>query len=688
MKIFFSLFNILKKNKNLQLKKLLVPFFILIILSMMIIPLRPIILDILFTFNIFLSVLIFLITMFTKNILEFSIFPILLLFTTLFRLSLNIASTRVILLNGYQGENAAGYVIESFGHFLIGNNLIIGIVVFIILMIINYIVITKGAGRIAEVGARFILDGMPGKQISIDSDLNAGLIKKKEAQERRIKISQEADFYGSMDGASKFIRGDAISSILIMIINILGGLIIGIFQYNMNILEASQRYTLLTVGDGLVAQIPALVISTAAGVMITKVDNNKNISDEIINQLFSNINIIFLSGIIIGIFGLLPGMPNFIFLFFISFLFLISFCYQNKNEIFLKSDNSKRKKDNLNISWDDVPLEDYISIFLGKKIFDLMNGENKEDFLTKIFYVRKKYTNEFGFLPPKVNIQNNNNLLDCEYKIFIKGVESGSGEVFIDKFLAINSHLVKEKLSSQEVRDPVFNFQAFWINKNLINYAIQKKYTVIDSQTVIVTHLDHLISKNISEFFGRQETQELLNKVNLKFPHLIEGLIPEICTLTTLNKVLQNLLLEGIPIKDIRTILETLIENSTLQNNIDDLTNIIRISLGKYIVQKFYLNSQDIYAIGLSSNTEKILLNALKKSVNLRMDFLKKFFKNVQREITNQELMNAPKVIIVHPSLRYFIFRLLRPHFSNVHILSHLEIPNDKKIIFKNVIKF
>ncbi|CAL4320436.1 flagellar biosynthesis protein FlhA [Buchnera aphidicola] len=688
MHSFFSLLNFFKKNQNLQIKKLLSPILILMILSMMIVPLSPFVLDVFFTFNIFLSILILVITMFTKRILDFTVFPTILLLTTLLRLSLNIASVRAILLYGHQGENSAGQVIDSFGHFLVGENLIIGIVIFIILIIINYIVITKGAGRIAEVGARFVLDGMPGKQMSIDSDLNAGLIQEKEAKQRRLEISKEANFYGAMDGASKFIRGDAIASILIMLVNIFGGLFIGFFQHNMSIFEASQRYTLLTIGDGLVAQIPALVISTAAGVMITRVETNKNVSNQILDQLFSKNDIFILSGIIIGILGLMPGMPNFIFLLFIISLFFIKFFYQNKNKVLLKNDLLKNNKMNFDISWKDVPLEDYILICFSTELMNLMYRNNKEDLLKKIFYIRKKYAHEFGFLPPQVNIKSNKNLLKHQYKIFLKGVESGSGEVFLKKYLAINSNFSKEKLSEEEVSDPVFNFQAFWITKDLKDYAIRKKYTVIDSQTIIMTHLDNLISKNISEFFGRQETQELLNKVNLKFPKLTEGLIPDTCTLTTLNKVLQNLLLEGIPIKDIRTILETLIENSSLQNNIDDLTNIIRISLGKYIVQKFYANSNNIFAIGLSSEIESFLLTALKKKLVLNVDFLKIFFKKTQKAIENQDSINAPKVIIVHPVLRYFVFRLLKPHFSHISVLSHLEIPNNKKVILKNLIDF
>jgi flagellar biosynthesis protein FlhA len=688
MNIFFSVLNFFKINRKINFTEFSGSILILIILSMMIVPLNSFILDIFFTFNIFISVLVLLMTIFTTSILEFTVFPIILLFSTLLRLSLNVASTRIILLDGHKGEDSAGRVIKSFGHFLVGENLVIGIVVFIILVIINYIVITKGAARIAEVGARFILDGMPGKQMSIDSDLNAGLINKKDAQIRRLKISQEADFYGSMDGASRFIRGDAFAGILIMFVNIFGGLIIGVLQHKMNFFQATEVYTLLTIGDGLVAQIPALVISTAAGVMITRVENKRNIIDQIIKQLFSNTRIVILTGIIIGIFGLIPGMPNFIFLFFLLFLFFIIFLCKNKTNILIKNEKNKEKFKSLDISWNDVQLEDYISIFLGRNLIDLINANNKDNLLTKIFYIRKKYAKEFGFLLPKVNIKKGNNLSDFQYKIFLKGVENGSGEVFLNKFLAINSFFNQEKLSLQEVRDPIFNFQAFWIKKNLVQYAKKKKYTVIDEKTVIATHLDHLISKNISEFFGREETQKLLDKVASKFPQLINGFIPEVCTLTTLNKVLQNLLLEGIPIKDIRTILETLIENSSLQNNIDDLTNIIRISLGKYIIQKFYSNSNKIFAIGLSIDVERFFLKSIKKNSVLDVNFLKFFFKKIKKSIEHQESINAPKVIIVNPMLRYYIFRMLRPYFYNIHVLSYLEIPSNKKVILTSLVNF
>ncbi|WP_343187923.1 flagellar biosynthesis protein FlhA [Buchnera aphidicola (Periphyllus koelreuteriae)] len=684
---FFSLKNFLKKINKINFQEISGPILITIILSMMILPLKPIFLDIFFTFNIFISIVVLLVSLDTKSILDFTAFPTILLFTTLFRLSLNIASARVILLFGHLGQFSAGHVIESFGHFLVGNNFSIGIIIFLILVIINFIVITKGAGRIAEVGARFILDGMPGKQMSIDSDLNAGLINENEAKNRRKNISQEADFYGSMDGASKFIRGDAIAGILIMLINIIGGLFIGLFQHKMSILKAIKIYTLLTIGDGLVAQIPALVISTAVAVMVTRVENNKNVSEQIFNQLFYNFNIIFLSGIILGIFGLIPGMPHLIFLFFSIFLLFSKFLY--KNFIFFLKNKKKNFiiKNKFDLSLKDIPLEDCLSITLGSNLIELMNNKKTNNLFNKIFYIRKKYMNEFGFLSPKVNIKSDLNLLPYNYKIFVKGVESGGGKVFLNKYMAISSKISNEKLSGKETIDPIFGLSAFWIKKKFIDIAKNKKYTVIDSSTVIATHFDHLLSLNMSELFGRQEMQDLLNKVNSEIPKLTENLIPNTFSLTTIKQVFQNLLLENVPIKDMRTILETLIENVSFQKNIDELTNIVRISLGKLIIQKIFLNKKNIHVIGISSILENIFIQCLENSKNIEPNLLKNFIQESKKAINIQESMNYPIVFVVSHSLRFFIFRLLKSIYSKIYVLSNLEIPNNKKIIFVSIIE-
>ncbi|NIH16629.1 MAG: flagellar biosynthesis protein FlhA [Buchnera aphidicola (Periphyllus lyropictus)] len=685
---FFSIFNFFKKIKNVKLQEIYGPILIIIILSTMILPLYPIFLDILFTFNIFFSISVLLVSMFIKSTLEFTSFPTVLLFTTLLRLALNIASTRIILLYGHKGTSSAGNVIKSFGHFLVGNNLTIGIVIFIILVIINFVVITKGAGRIAEVSARFILDGMPGKQMSIDSDLNSGLIQEKEANKRRYNISREADFYGSMDGASKFVRGDAIAGILIMIINILGGLIIGLFQHEMSISKATKVYTLLTVGDGLVAQIPALIISTAAGVIVTRVESNKNISEQIIDDLFSNFHVIFLSGIILGIFGLIPGMPNIIFLLFSFLLFFVSWFLKDKN-ILLKNKIVKQgiPKNDLEISWKNINLEEYLSINLGSKLINLLNLKNKKNLLKKIFFVRKKYVKKFGFIPPQVKIKYNFNLLDNEYKIFIKGVENGSGKILINKYMAINSKFSKKKLSKLEVKEPVFGLQAFWIKKEMSDYAKKKGYTVVDSSTIIATHLDNLISNNLSELFGLQETQKLLNRVNIEYPQLIEGLIPETFSLTILNKVLRNLLFENISIKDMRTIIETLIEYSFLRKNIEELTNMVRISLGKHIFQKLFSNSKKIYVFGLSLKMENFLFKCLNDKNFLNPYLFKKLVNNVKNIIKKNHSSKNPLVFVVNIKLRYFFFNLLKPIFFNINVLSNLEIPNNKRVIFISLLE-
>ncbi|NIH40938.1 MAG: flagellar type III secretion system protein FlhA [Buchnera aphidicola (Periphyllus aceris)] len=685
---FFSFNNFFKIIRKITLQELSGPFLIIIILSMMIIPLNSFFLDLLFTFNIFISILVLLVSMMTKSILEFTSFPTVLLFTTLLRLSLNIASTRVILLFGHLGEFSAGHVIESFGHFLVGSNFSIGIIVFLILVIINFVVITKGASRIAEVSARFILDGMPGKQMSIDSDLNAGLIKESEAKIRRSYISQEADFYGSMDGASKFVRGDAIAGILIMIINIIGGLVIGLLQHHMNVFQAVKVYTLLTIGDGLVAQIPALIISTAVAVIVTRVDNTKNVSEQMITQLFSNLNIIFLSGFILMIFGLIPGMPHTIFLLFSMFLLLFKLLYKKTSITLIdKTKKNKFKKNKFDLSLNDLSLEDFISISLGNDLLDLINYKNKKNLFDKIFSVRKKYLHEFGFLSPKVNIIHDSNLLSSQYKIFIRGIESASGFVYLKKYLAISSHFSRGELSGKKTTDPIFGLKSYWIKNKYKKLAKNKKYQVMDSLTVISKHFDSLLSINMSDLFSRQDMQNLLNKINVEVPELTENLIPNTFTLTKIKQVFQNLLLEHIPIKDMRTILEVLIENSSYQKNIDELINIVRISLGKSIVQRIFLNKMQIHAIGISVHLEKIFVKSLYKNKIIDSAILTKFVKEAKKSIILLESMKYPVVFIVNHTLRFFIFRLLKTNLFHVNVLSNLEIPNNKKVIFIQLIK-
>lgn len=690
-----SFFRIKKILKKTQWQILAGPILILMILSMMVLPLAPFVLDVFFTFNIALSIIILLVSMFTRHTLEFTAFPTILLFSTLLRLALNVASTRIIFLNGHTGTNAAGRVIESFGHFLVGGNFAIGIVVFIILVIINFMVITKGASRIAEVGARFILDAMPGKQMSIDADLNAGLIGEEQAKKRRIKITQEADFYGSMDGASKFVRGDAIAGILIMILNIFGGLIIGLIQHEMLLSKAAEVYTLLTIGDGLVAQIPALVISTAAGVIVTRVSTNQNVGEQMISQLFYNPQVILLSAIVLGALGLVPGMPNIIFLIFTILLFALSWwLYErkdiiNEDDIFSHSDEKYTSvQDSITeASWNDVELEDPIRIEIGYNLTPMIDTNQKGDLLNKICLVRKKIAREIGFLPPLVHIKNNMNLMENSYHIFIKGVEVGKGECLYRHFMAIKSGRETEPLPYKEVYEPTFGLSGYWIDEDFKNQAQKKGYSVIDSSTVITTHLNFLISHHIDQLFGRQEAQQLLNYVSTQMPKITEDLIPNIINLTILHKVLKNLLLENIPIRDMRTILETLSEHADVQKDPNELTSIVRISLRKIIVQKLFDKKHDIEIIALDPNLEQLLLNTLKGGSNALEPTLSETLLTKTKEAIKKQLsIKAPLVLLVRHPLRYFLSKFLRESFPELNVLSQFEIIDVKTIKISSII--
>lgn len=690
---FTSFVNIIRNLKNIEWQALSGPGLILIILSMMVLPLPAFFLDVFFTFNIVLAIIILLVSMFTRKTLEFTAFPTVLLFSTLLRLALNIASTRVILLYGHTGAYSAGNVIKAFGHFLVGGNYAIGIVVFIILVIINFMVITKGSSRIAEVGARFVLDGMPGKQMAIDADLNAGLIGEKKAKQRRIEVTREADFYGSMDGASKFVRGDAVAGILIMIINIFGGLVIGIVQHNMSFGKAVEVYTLLTIGDGLVAQIPALVISTASGVVVTRVSTEENVGEQMISQLFYDPQVILLSGAVIGILGLVPGMPSVVFLSFTIILFMLSgwLFNRNKDKKFFNLDNKKNIIKDIDeiseVSWSDVKLEDLIGIEIGNELIPIVDIKKKGQLLYLIRSIRKKCAQDIGFLPPLVHIQNNSNLPPYSYRILIKGVEIAIGKVYLNRVMAINSENLSASLKGERIIEPVFNLPAFWINLDLIKEAKKKGFTIINASTAIATHLNHIINRNINELFGRQEAQDLLNHISKKMPQLTEDLVPNIISLTVFHRVLQNLLLENICIRDMRTILETLIECSAMKkNDINVLTSTVRIALGKSIIQRLF-NNDIIQIIGLDIELENLLLQAFQNgNSSIEPGLANQLLKDVDIAIQHQKSIGVPPVLLVNHSLRVFLFQFFHESFPELSVLSNMEIYDFKEIRMTSVI--
>ncbi|OON41422.1 flagellar biosynthesis protein FlhA [Izhakiella australiensis] len=671
--------------KQTQWQVLAGPVLILLILSMMVLPLPPFILDLLFTFNIALSIMVLLVAMFTQRTLEFAAFPTILLFSTLLRLSLNVASTRIILLEGHTGGAAAGRVVEAFGHFLVGGNFAIGIVVFIILVIINFMVITKGAGRIAEVGARFVLDGMPGKQMAIDADLNAGLIGEDEAKKRRSDVTQEADFYGSMDGASKFVRGDAIAGIMIMAINVVGGLLVGVVQHGMPFGDAAESYTLLTIGDGLVAQIPALVISTAAGVIVTRVSTEQDVGEQMVTQLFNNPRVMLLSAGVLGLLGLVPGMPNLVFLLFTAALLGLAWYMRGKQ---MKPQaapqavkpTSEAASGAVEASWTDVQLEDSLGMEVGYRLIPMVDHQQNGELLGRIRSIRKKFAQEMGFLPPVVHIRDNMDLPPARYRILMKGVEIGSGDAYPGRWMAINPGTAAGSLPGEPTVDPAFGLAAVWIDSALKEQAQIQGYTVVEASTVVATHLNHLIGQYASELFGRQEAQQLLDRVSSEVPKLTEDLVPGVVTLTTLHKVLQNLLSERVAIRDMRTIIETLAEHAPVQSDAQELTSVVRVALGRAITQQWFPGNGEVQVVGLDTTLERLLLQAMQGGGGLEPGLADRLLDQTSQALQRQESLGAPPVLLVNHPLRALLSRFLRRNLPQLAVLSNLELSDNRQI--------
>ncbi|MGE8330564.1 MAG: flagellar biosynthesis protein FlhA, partial [Paraburkholderia nemoris] len=678
-----------------NLRALAGPVLICMILGMMILPLPPFLLDLLFTFNIALSVMVLLVSMYTMKPLDFAAFPSVLLFSTLLRLSLNVASTRVVLLEGHTGPDAAGQVIESFGHFLVGGNFAVGIVVFIILMVINFMVITKGAGRIAEVSARFTLDAMPGKQMAIDADLNAGLINEDQARKRRLEVSQEAEFYGSMDGASKFVRGDAIAGLLIMVINIVGGLIVGMAQHGMDFASAGKTYTLLTIGDGLVAQIPSLVISTAAGVIVSRVATNEDIGTQLTGQLFTNPRVLVITGCILVLMGLIPGMPHFAFLILGGGLIQLGRTMKKRSEARKNTATlvdvapaTLAPVENAEASWDDVTMIDTLGLEVGYRLIPLVDKNSDGELLKRIKSIRKKFAQEIGFLPPVIHIRDNLELRPNGYRIALKGVEVGVGEAYPGQWLAINPGQVSAALPGTPTQDPAFGLPAIWIDTNLREQAQVYGYTVVDSSTVVATHLNHLVVTHASELLGRREVQALLERMQKDTPSLVDDLVPKSLPLTTLQKVLQNLLEEGVPIRDLRTILEALSEHAPKVTDAHDLTAAVRLALGRAITQQWFPGVGDMQVMGLDSNLERVLSQALSTGANpgLEPGLAHTLLNETQKAMTRQQNLGLSPVLLVQHALRPMLARFLRRSLPQLKVLSYAEVPDTRNIKVVNLI--
>lgn len=591
-------------------------------------------------------------------------------------------------MHGHNGADAAGQVIEAFGHFLVGGNFAIGIVVFIILIIINFMVITKGAGRIAEVGARFTLDGMPGKQMAIDADLNAGLIGEEEAKRRRKEVTQEADFYGSMDGASKFVRGDAIAGLLIMAINIIGGLIIGVMQHDMTLSAAGEAYTLLTIGDGLVAQIPGLVISTAAGVVVTRVVNEQDVGEQMVGQLFTSPRVLALSAAVIGLLGLIPGMPNLVFLLFTSSLLGIAWWLRGQEGKAKKtgaapSAPTRAEADVAQVNeatWSDVQMEDVLGLEVGYRLIPMVDHEQQGQLLTRVRGIRKKFAQQMGFLPPAVHIRDNLDLPPTHYRILLKGVTIGKGEVQPDRWMAIDPGCAEGEVPGTPCKEPTFGLPALWIDEVHRELAQTLGYTVVDPCSVVATHLNHLISTHTDELFGRQEAQQLLDQLTKQSPKLIEDLIPGIISLTTLHKVLQNLLSERVPIRDMRTIIDTLAEYATPQSDADELTARVRARLSRAITQQWFPGDDDIQIIGLDMSLEQLLVQATQSGSAIEPGIAENLMKQTEQALQHQEALGAPPVLLVNPALRLMLSRYLRRIFPQLAVLSSQEINTQRNV--------
>ena len=668
------------------------PILILMILAMMVLPLPAFALDVLFTFNIAISVLVLLIAVNTQKTLDFSVFPTVLLVTTLLRLSLNVASTRIIMIEGHTGPDSAGKVIEAFGHFMVGGNFAVGIMVFLILVVINFVVITKGAGRVAEVSARFALDAMPGKQMAIDADLNAGLIGEEDARKRRLDISRESEFYGSMDGASKFVRGDAIAGIVIMLINLVGGLIVGVAQHDMSFAMAAKNYTLLTIGDGLVAQIPGLIISIAAGMVVTRVSDDRDIGQQAISQMFRNPNAIGITAAIIGFLGLIPGMPNLVFLLLAGSLgYMARRMYQAERRVVATPVQvvPPPMQEAMEASWNDVAPLDVLGLEVGYRLIPLVDKSQDGELLRRIRGIRKKFAQEVGFLVSPVHIRDNLELKPNAYRILLKGVEVGQGEAFAGQFLAINPGRVAGTVNGTATKDPAFGLPATWIDAGQREQAQAYGYTVVDASTVVATHLNHLILTHAGELLGRQEVQQLIDHLAKEMPKLIEDLVPKVVPLGTLQKILQNMLEEGVHIRDMRTIIETVAEHAPRTQNADDLTVQVRNALGRAIVQQLFPGNAEMQVMSLDPTLERLLAQAVAGGTE-NTSFEPGLADTLVRETANaaarQESLGLPAVLLVPASLRLLLSRFLRRSVPQLKVLAHNEVPENRIIKMTTII--
>ncbi|WP_315549077.1 flagellar biosynthesis protein FlhA [Lautropia mirabilis] len=667
------------------LSSLAVPMLAVVVLAMMLLPLPAPVLDFLFTFNIASSLLVLLVAVYTVKALDFAVFPTVLLVTTLMRLSLSVASTRAVLLHGHTGTDVAGKVIEAFANFLIGGNYAVGIIVFAILTVINFMVVTKGAGRIAEVSARFALDAMPGKQMAIDADLNAGQIDQAEARRRRQEVSREADFYGSMDGASKFVRGDAIASILILVINLVGGLIIGVVQHSLPLATAANNYVLLAIGDALVAQVPSLVISVAAGLLVSRVgDGNEDIGKQIASQLFSLPRALGLVALIVGVLGVIPGMPHIAFLSLAAMLGYVSF----KLSVAAKEAPASAEEvvptaaGDGDATWEDVQPVDILSLEVGYKLIQLVDKSNGGDLLMRIKGVRRKFAQEIGFLPPPVHVRDQLDLRPNNYRIGLKGVTVGTGEAYPGMWLAIDPGHADVRLNGMQTRDPAFGLNAYWIQSSEKDMAQAAGYTVVDASTVVATHLHHLMQLYAWRLLGRGEVQQLLDHLAQYSPKLVEEVVPKLVPVPMFQKVLQNLLEESVHIRDLKTIVESLAEHGAKIQDPGELTREVRVALAPAIVQGIFGPSADLSVAALDPALESLLMQSFGPGSNGALDPSVADFLATEaaRICQQQEALGLPACLLVPDRIRPQVAAMVRKAAPRLRVLAHAEIPDTHTI--------
>ena len=665
------------------------PLLVLTLLGMMLIPLPPLLLDLLFTFNIALSLVVLLVAVYALRPLDFAVFPTLLLVATLLRLALNVASTRLVLLHGHTGPGAAGHVIEAFGAFVIGGNYAVGLIVFIILMIINFAVVTKGAGRVSEVNARFTLDAMPGKQMAIDADLSAGIINQQQAQTRREEVRQEADFYGAMDGASKFVRGDAIAGVLILVLNILGGIAIGMGQHGMAAGDAMRVFSLLTIGDGLVAQVPSLLLSVAAAILVTRVSQAENVSTQVSNQLLANPTALGIAGGLVGVMGLVPGMPHFAFLSLGGGLGWAAWRLHQRRTAAPAADKTAdgqalpAPEEHKELGWDEVAGVDLVGLEVGYRLIPMVDKAQGGELLARIKGVRKKLSKELGFLLQPVHIRDNLDLPPGGYRITLMGATAGQGELMPDRDLAINPGHVTTPVPGIATKDPSFGLDALWIERGLREQAQMAGYTVVDAATVVATHLSQVLTKSAHELLGHEEVQQLLDRLAAQAPKLVENLTPKVLPLGTVLRVLRNLLQEGVPIRDLRTIAESLAEHGARSQDPDVLTALVRVAIGRGIVQEIFGMAAELALMTLDPDLERLLLKAVQGgdgALGLEPGLAERLRGLLADAAQRQELLGQPAVLVAPNALRLWLARFVRHLAVDLKVLAYEELPENRQV--------